>query len=153
MLPRDTQSHSRSLREKSLSEVDREWQYLRMLGRDLSARGVLGSRRALVGLVRAIGDVVLKPVQRRLRCRAGARRMMELDDHLLKDIGIRRSEIRAAAYGLLKVRGALEPRPEPPVRPPPEAPCARPFAAEGRERPGRFLQRPDEEGPEAQRRS
>jgi uncharacterized protein YjiS (DUF1127 family) len=166
MLPRDTESLSRSFRKESLPEVDREsalhgarWQYLCRLGRDLIARGLLGSYRALVGLVRAIGVAVLKPVQRRLRCRAGARRMMDLDDHLLKDIGIRRGEIRAAAYGLLKVRGALDPPPEPPVRPPPGAPCARPLAAESRERaelveaaPGRFLQRPDDERPGAPRR-
>jgi uncharacterized protein YjiS (DUF1127 family) len=36
------------------------------------------------------------------RARAGEREMMALDDRLLRDIGLKRSEIHAAAYGLLQ---------------------------------------------------
>jgi uncharacterized protein YjiS (DUF1127 family) len=161
MLLRDQQPVLRSFRVRCLSGVGPErvlrrarWQYLRMLGRYLMAGGLLGSGRAPVGLVRAIG-AVLEPVRRKLRCRAGARRMMELDDRLLKDIGIRRSEIQAAAYGLLEVdrlsRGPLDARPEAPVCLMPGTPCARPLAAGGREWPQpvetaplRFSQRANE---------
>lgn len=40
-------------------------------------------------------------IMRRIRSHAGKRAMMELDDHLLRDIGLSRSDLHAAAFGIL----------------------------------------------------
>jgi uncharacterized protein YjiS (DUF1127 family) len=44
---------------------------------------------------------VIEPVRSWRRRRAAFEALLELDDHLLKDIGIRRSDAWAAANGLL----------------------------------------------------
>jgi uncharacterized protein YjiS (DUF1127 family) len=56
--------------------------------------------------------LLIRPIQwvrRRLRSRAGERALMELDDHALRDIGLTRSKIHAAAYGLLDPEPTIEP--------------------------------------------
>jgi Domain of unknown function (DUF1127) len=43
------------------------------------------------------------PMRRRARQRLGAQQLARLDDHLLRDIGLTRSQVHAAAYGLLEL--------------------------------------------------
>ena len=47
---------------------------------------------------------MIDPMRRRARRRLGAQQLAELDDHLLRDIGLTRSQASAAAYGLLRLR-------------------------------------------------
>jgi uncharacterized protein YjiS (DUF1127 family) len=64
-----------------------------------------GSRPLLqavsTGLAHLIHEKMIDVVRRRVRSRAGERAMARLEDHMLRDIGLTRSEIHAAAYGLL----------------------------------------------------
>jgi uncharacterized protein YjiS (DUF1127 family) len=46
------------------------------------------------------------PIRRRIRRRAGEQAMMQLDDHLLRDIGLTRSQVHAAANGVLRLDAA-----------------------------------------------
>lgn len=49
--------------------------------------------------VRFIYETVIDPVRRRARGRADARQLARLDDHLLRDIGLTRAQVLAAAFG------------------------------------------------------
>jgi uncharacterized protein YjiS (DUF1127 family) len=57
----------------------------------------------LAGLARVIRSRVIEPVRRHARSRRGEWELARLDDHLLRDIGLTRSQIHAAAYGLLRL--------------------------------------------------
>ncbi|MGH6896208.1 MAG: DUF1127 domain-containing protein [Geminicoccaceae bacterium] len=57
----------------------------------------------LTGPARLVYDMVIDAMRRRARRRAGARRLAQLDDRLLRDIGLTRSDVHAAAYGLLRL--------------------------------------------------
>jgi uncharacterized protein YjiS (DUF1127 family) len=50
-----------------------------------------------------VHDRVIDPVWRHARSRAGERSLAQLDDRMLRDIGLTRSQVHAAAYGLLKL--------------------------------------------------
>ena len=50
-----------------------------------------------------VHDKVIDPVRRHARSRAGERSLAQLDDRMLRDIGLTRSQAHAAAYGLLKL--------------------------------------------------
>jgi uncharacterized protein YjiS (DUF1127 family) len=134
MMIKDPQSSSRFLRKGRMPRVDCKialrrayWQYLRILIRDLLKQLILRSRQPLMHPAWLIHPI--QWVQRRLRSRAGERRLMELDDHALRDIGLTRSKIHAAAYGLLEPEPAIEPTSIEPKGPGPIArdrPGARP---------------------------
>jgi uncharacterized protein YjiS (DUF1127 family) len=61
----------------------------------------------LIGPARRLCGKRIDPMRRRARRRLGAQQLAELDDHLLRDIGLTRSQARAAAYELLGVREPL----------------------------------------------
>jgi len=54
----------------------------------------------------AIRVRMVDAIMRRIRSQTGKRAMMELDDHLLRDIGLSRSELHAAAFGILPLTQA-----------------------------------------------
>jgi len=72
------------------------------------------ARQAVVAAVgcRRLGRLVqawtVDPIQRRLQHRSDAQTMMELDDHLLRDIGLTRSQVHAAACGIVCPLAATE---------------------------------------------
>jgi uncharacterized protein YjiS (DUF1127 family) len=49
--------------------------------------------------VRFICETVINPVRRRAHGRGGIRELARLDDHLLRDIGLTRAQVLAAAFG------------------------------------------------------
>jgi uncharacterized protein YjiS (DUF1127 family) len=49
--------------------------------------------------VRFIYETVIEPVRRRARRRADAWQLARLDDHLLRDVGLTRAQVLAAAFG------------------------------------------------------
>jgi uncharacterized protein YjiS (DUF1127 family) len=49
--------------------------------------------------VRFIYETVIDPMRRRARGRAAAGQLARLDDHLLRDIGLTRPQVLAAAFG------------------------------------------------------
>ena len=51
------------------------------------------------GPVRLVYETVINLVQRRARRRAGAQELARLDDRLLRDIGLSRAQVLAAAFG------------------------------------------------------
>ena len=53
----------------------------------------------LNGLVRLVYEAVIAPMRRRARRRADARELARLADHLLRDIGMTRAQVLAAAFG------------------------------------------------------
>jgi len=57
-------------------------------------------------------------IGQQLRCRAAEWELSELDDRTLRDIGLTRSQVHAAAYGLLRLGGASR---EEPAREPKQA--------------------------------
>jgi uncharacterized protein YjiS (DUF1127 family) len=76
--------------------------------------------------------IAFESMVRRLRCRAAERELRQLDDRTLRDIGLTRGEIHAAAYGLLPVDHLSKTRskPQPTERKPGRvAPMARRLAA------------------------
>ena len=88
-----------------------------LLGRQLQARAV-GS--ALVGLLRAIVRPVKKLAAAHARVSrqvAATRQLGALDDHLLRDIGIRRDNIPQAVAGLMNRPAARSAAPAPMVLP------------------------------------
>ena len=72
----------------------------------------------LIGPARRLWGKTSDPMRRRARRRLGAQQLAELDDHLLRDIGLTRLQASAAAYGLLRLR---EPSPRHIEIPPPAA--------------------------------
>jgi uncharacterized protein YjiS (DUF1127 family) len=64
-----------------------------------------GGKRPLnalfAGLAHFIHHKVIDPARRRARSRAGERELARLDDRLLRDIGLTRAQVLAAAYGLV----------------------------------------------------
>jgi uncharacterized protein YjiS (DUF1127 family) len=64
-----------------------------------------GGKRPLnalfAGLAHLIHHKVTDPARRRARSRAGERELARLDDRLLRDIGLTRSQVHAAGYGLV----------------------------------------------------
>jgi uncharacterized protein YjiS (DUF1127 family) len=61
---------------------------------------------------------VIDAMRRRARRRLGAQQLTQLDDRLLRDIGLTRAQVHAAAYGLLTLR---KPSPESHIGAPPAA--------------------------------
>jgi uncharacterized protein YjiS (DUF1127 family) len=57
------------------------------------------SNTFLHGPVRFIYETVIDPMRRRARGRAAAWQLARLDDHLLRDIGLTRPQVLAAAFG------------------------------------------------------
>jgi len=57
----------------------------------------------LAGLAGLVRGKVIGPVRRHASSRGGQRELARLDDHLLRDIGLTRSQAHAAAYGLLRL--------------------------------------------------
>ena len=57
----------------------------------------------LAGLARVIRSKVIDPVRRGACSRAGKKRLAQLDDRMLRDIGLTRSQVHAAAYGLIRL--------------------------------------------------
>jgi uncharacterized protein YjiS (DUF1127 family) len=53
----------------------------------------------LTRLARLVCETVIVPVRRRTRRRPGAGELARLDDHLLRDIGLTRPQVLAAAFG------------------------------------------------------
>jgi uncharacterized protein YjiS (DUF1127 family) len=49
--------------------------------------------------VRFVYATMIDPVRGRVRGRAGVRELARLDDHLLRDIGLTRAQVHAAAFG------------------------------------------------------
>jgi uncharacterized protein YjiS (DUF1127 family) len=65
-----------------------------------------GERRLntlLAGLVQRVHDGVIDPVRRHARRHAGERELARLDDRVLRDIGLTRPQIRAAACGVIEL--------------------------------------------------
>jgi uncharacterized protein YjiS (DUF1127 family) len=56
----------------------------------------------LAGLACFVRDRVVDPMRRGARSRAGERELARLDDRLLRDIGLMRSQVHAAAYGRVR---------------------------------------------------
>src|SRR3546814_18329841 len=72
---------------------------------DPAPEGTAGPGRPEAGgLVRRIGRAVLGPIRSRLRRRAGERMLMELDDRLLRDVGLKRADLQASVYGPWRFR-------------------------------------------------
>ena len=57
----------------------------------------------LAGLTHLTHDKLIDPLRRRACSRAGERSLAQLDDRMLRDIGLTRAQAHAAAYGLLKL--------------------------------------------------
>ena len=70
----------------------------------------------LMGPARRLCGKMIDPMRRRARRRLGAQQLAELDDHLLRDIGLTRAQATAAACGLLRLR---DPSPSHIEAPPP----------------------------------
>jgi uncharacterized protein YjiS (DUF1127 family) len=67
---------------------------------------VVGNRRPnalLTGLAHFIHDNLVDPMRRLARSRGGERELARLDDRLLRDIGLTRAQVNAAAYGLVRL--------------------------------------------------
>jgi uncharacterized protein YjiS (DUF1127 family) len=60
-----------------------------------------GSNRPLIAVLIGSARRLCERMIDRSRRRIGAQQLAELDDHLLRDIGLTRSQATAAAYGLL----------------------------------------------------
>jgi uncharacterized protein YjiS (DUF1127 family) len=69
----------------------------------MSNRHCMGSksrlRVLLASLARLVHDHVIDPMRRGARSHAGERELARLDDRLLRDIGLMRSQVHASAYG------------------------------------------------------
>jgi uncharacterized protein YjiS (DUF1127 family) len=72
-----------------------------------------GSRHTFPGLVGWLASL-LGRIREARRRRADTRSLMMLDDRLLADLGLKRSDVTAAAYGDVPLRAI---RPEPAQRP------------------------------------
>jgi uncharacterized protein YjiS (DUF1127 family) len=57
----------------------------------------------LPGLARLARDHVIDPARRYARWRAGKGELARLDDRMLRDIGLTRAQVRAAANGLIRL--------------------------------------------------
>jgi uncharacterized protein YjiS (DUF1127 family) len=57
------------------------------------------------GPVRLVYETVIDPLRRCARRCAGARELARLDDHLLRDIGLSRAQVLAAAFGPVGASG------------------------------------------------
>jgi uncharacterized protein YjiS (DUF1127 family) len=66
-----------------------------------SARSIESVRAFTAGLAHLVHSKVIDRVRRGARLRAGAEELIRLDDRVLRDIGLTRSQLRAAAYGLI----------------------------------------------------
>jgi uncharacterized protein YjiS (DUF1127 family) len=55
------------------------------------------------GLAQLVHDRVIDPVRRHARRHAGERELARLDDRVLRDIGLTRPQIRAAACGVIEL--------------------------------------------------
>ena len=67
-------------------------------------------RTPIVRSIAGLADLLRRGIDRvasRLRCRAAAWELGQLDDRSLRDIGLSRSEVHAAAYGLLTLSDAV----------------------------------------------
>jgi uncharacterized protein YjiS (DUF1127 family) len=71
------------------------------MSKEQRAGGNLPLHALLSGAVRFVYETVIDPMRRHARRRAGARELARLDDRLLRDIGLSRSQVHAAAYGLI----------------------------------------------------
>jgi uncharacterized protein YjiS (DUF1127 family) len=88
-----------------------EFQRYQLRGRQLQARAMAS---ALLGLARALAWPFRKLARayRRARVQATATRQLRaMDDHLLRDIGLRREDIPAAVAGLMSRPASTDPAP------------------------------------------
>ncbi|HEX2478700.1 MAG TPA: DUF1127 domain-containing protein [Geminicoccaceae bacterium] len=67
------------------------------------ARGKRSLTARLIGPARRVCGKMIDAMRRRARRRTGARQLAQLDDRLLRDIGLTRSQVHAAAHGLLRL--------------------------------------------------
>jgi uncharacterized protein YjiS (DUF1127 family) len=63
-----------------------------------------GSNRPLIAILIGSARRLCERMIDRSRRRTGAQQLAELDDHLLRDIGLTRSQAHAVAYGLQRLR-------------------------------------------------
>jgi uncharacterized protein YjiS (DUF1127 family) len=72
----------------------------------MSNKKGVGANRSLTaflgGPVRLVYERVIQPMRRHARWRGGEREFALLDDRLLRDIGLTRSQVLAAGYGPLR---------------------------------------------------
>ena len=95
-----------------------EFQRYQLRGRQLQARAMA---KVLIGLGKAVAwpFAKLAGAYRRSRVRAAAMRQLKaMDDHLLRDIGIRREDIPAAVAGLMSRPAPADALPAPAGRQP-----------------------------------
>jgi uncharacterized protein YjiS (DUF1127 family) len=75
----------------------------------MSNKKGVGANRSLTaflgGPVRLVYERVIQPMRRHARWRGGERELALLDDRLLRDIGLTRSQVLAAGYGLVAPSG------------------------------------------------
>lgn len=75
----------------------------------MSNKKGVGANRSLTallaGLAHLMRNKVIDPMRRHARWRGGERELARLDDRLLRDIGLTRSQVHAAAYGLVGPSG------------------------------------------------
>jgi uncharacterized protein YjiS (DUF1127 family) len=57
----------------------------------------------LIGSGRRVCETMIDAMRRDARRRIGARQLAQLDERLLRDVGLTRSQVHAAAYGLLRL--------------------------------------------------
>lgn len=95
-----------------------EFQRYQLRGRQLQAR-------AMAKALMELGRAVAWPLRRLARAlgrwhahAAAARQLNAMDDHLLRDIGIRREQIPAAVAGLMSRQASADAGPAPGVRQP-----------------------------------
>jgi uncharacterized protein YjiS (DUF1127 family) len=82
------------------------------------ARGNRSLMPRLIQSVRGVYARIIDVTRRAVRRRTGARQLAQLDERLLRDIGLTRTQAHAAAYGLLRLG---EPAPASHVGAPPTA--------------------------------
>jgi uncharacterized protein YjiS (DUF1127 family) len=76
---------------------------VQIMGKQQRARRNRPLNAFLAGLVHVVRDHVIGPVRRRAGRRARNEELARLDERTLRDIGLTRAQVRAAAYGLVRL--------------------------------------------------
>lgn len=79
---------------------------LRLMNDGQHTNGIRPPAGPFAGLARLLRRGVIAPMRRRICRRACERALMRLDDHLLRDIGLTRSDAEAITHGLLTLADA-----------------------------------------------
>jgi uncharacterized protein YjiS (DUF1127 family) len=74
-----------------------------IMSRQQSPGGDRPLRGLLSGPARLVYEKVIDPMRRRARRRVGVQELAQIDDRLLRDVGLTRAEVHGAAYGLLRL--------------------------------------------------